>query len=399
MGPVTGETAQAADQRAASARYWSDVRRLAEEGASQRAIARQLALNRRTVAKMLSIDGPPHPAPKPRGSQLDPLMGAIRSALARRPEIRATALTEQLRATHGYSGSVDLVRRRVAQLRSADPRLAPPAGPRAGQLAEWDWVRLDERVPVGAGATRSLWALIACLPFSGAQAAHFTLDATVESFLEGHVRILSSLGGAPEECRYHHLPHLVAKRDARGAMRWHKRFRELRRHYGFASSVAPSVASASATESVRAGAVERLRAGFWPTVRFTTLPALDEAYARWREGDILRRRETANGGDTANGRVITAARVADEHRAMRPLPRSEFAFELRRTVRVPTDGYLRHGACFYRVPPEFVGERVELHASRDEVWLTWAGERLVTYPRSYKTGQWVPEPSARSGAL
>ncbi len=344
---------------------------------------------------MLAVDGPPHPAPKPRGSQLDPLMGAIRSALARRPEIRATALTEQLRATHGYSGSVDLVRRRVAELRSADPSLAPPAGPRPGRLAEWDWVRLGERVPVGAGATRSIWALIAWLPFSGAQAAFFTLDATVESFLEGHVRILAQLGGVPEECRYGQLPRLIAKRDARGAMRWHKRFRELRRHYGFASSAAPAVVPAprvsvaAATESAPAGAVvERLRAGFWPTVRFTTLPALDEAYARWREEEIEPRRATTN------CRVTTAARLARERRAMRPLPRGEFAFELRRTVRVPPDGYIRHGACFYRVPPAFKGERVELHASRNEVWLAWAEERLATYPRSYKTGQWVPEPPA-----
>jgi transposase len=370
---------------AASARHWLDVRKLAEEGASQRAIARKLALNRRTVAKMLAIDGPPHPSPKPRGSQLDPLMGAIMSALARRPEISATALTEQLRATHGYSGSVDLVRRRVAQLRSADPSLAPPAGPRAGQMAEWDWLKLDERVPVGAGATRNVWALIAWLPFSGTQAAHFTLDATLESFLEGHVRILARLGGVPEECRYDHLPHPVAKRDARGALRWHKRFRELRRHYGFASS---AVSAPATTESVRAGPVEHLRDDFWPAVRFTTLGALDEAYARWREGQIQLRRETANGSATA------AARLAEERRAMRALPHDEFAFALQRTVRVPLDGYVRHGACFYRAPPAFIGERVELHASRDEVWLAWNDKRLVTYPRSYRTGQWMPEPPA-----
>ena len=77
---------------------------------------------------------------------------------------------------------------------------------------------------------------------------------------------------------------------------------------------------------------------------------------------------------------------------MRALPQDEFAFALRRTVRVPPDGYVRHGACFYRVPPAFAGERVELHAGRDEVWMAWRDERIVTYPRSYGLGQWVPRP-------
>jgi hypothetical protein len=30
-------------------------------------------------------------------------------------------------------------------------------------------------------------------------------------------------------------------------------------------------------------------------------------------------------------------------------------------VRVPLDGYLRHGPCFYRAPERLVHERVELH--------------------------------------
>jgi hypothetical protein len=66
-----------------------------------------------------------------------------------------------------------------------------------------------------------------------------------------------------------------------------------------------------------------------------------------------------------------------------------------RTVRVPADGYLRHGACFYRAPVELVHQRVELHASRDEVWLCWRGQELIRYPRSYRPGLWIPEPRMR----
>jgi hypothetical protein len=43
---------------------------------------------------------------------------------------------------------------------------------------------------------RRVYALIASLPFSGAQTAHFSFDMTLEAFLEGHVRVFDWLGGA-----------------------------------------------------------------------------------------------------------------------------------------------------------------------------------------------------------
>ena len=51
---------------------------------------------------------------------------------------------------------------------------------------------------------------------------------------------------------------------------------------------------------------------------------------------------------------------------------------------------VRHGASFYRVPPQLVDRRFDLHASRDEVWLTAGGRRVVAYPRSYRPGKWLP---------
>jgi hypothetical protein len=42
-----------------------------------------------------------------------------------------------------------------------------------------------------------------------------------------------------------------------------------------------------------------------------------------------------------------------------------------------------------------VHQRVELHASRDEVWICWRGERVAGYQRSYRPGMWLPEPRMR----
>lgn len=370
-----------------TASEWWEVRRLSQQGVSQREIAVRLGINRRTVARMAAAPAPPPQAPGSRGSQLDPLMETIARALVEQPRIRAPQLTRLLRAEHGYAGSVDLVRRRLAEVRAEKQGAAPPSGPRPGALIEWDWAEMATRPSIG-GVNRSVWALVASLPFSGAQTAHFTLDATLESFLEGHVRVFDWLGGVPEESAYDHLLPVVAKRDSRLAMRWNKRFRALRSHYEFDTSAYTSPATPWTPElddSLKE-AVERIRNSFWPALAFKGLSELDGVYATWRDERTGAHREEA-GSDPA-----LAERLGEERAGLRALPQEGFDFSVRRAVRVSADGYVRHGACFYRAPGEFANRRVELHASRDEVWIVVAGRRVARYPRSYTPGMWLPGP-------
>ena len=67
----------------------------------------------------------------------------------------------------------------------------------------------------------------------------------------------------------------------------------------------------------------------------------------------------------ATGRFPVAERLAEERQALRPLPPARFDWSGHRSTRVPIDGYLRHGRCFYRAPERLVHERVELRFDRD----------------------------------
>jgi Homeodomain-like domain len=95
---------------------WAAAKRLAADGLSQREIALRLGINRRTVARLIAADAPPRYRRAPQGSMLDPLEPLMRAVLRDRPLIDAADMTEVLR-THGYRGSVDLVRRRLRLLR------------------------------------------------------------------------------------------------------------------------------------------------------------------------------------------------------------------------------------------------------------------------------------------
>jgi transposase len=136
-----------------------------------------------------------------------------------------------LRDEYGYEGSVDLVKRRLRELRPRAVRPAQRTGYRPGQVLQLDWAEMPTR-PRLAGNERRVYALIASLPYSGAQTAFFSLEMTLESFLEGHVRVFEWLGGVPRECVYDNLRSVVARREGDEVV-WNRRFLHLRGHYGF----------------------------------------------------------------------------------------------------------------------------------------------------------------------
>jgi hypothetical protein len=80
---------------------------------------------------------------------------------------------------------------------------------------------------------------------------------------------------------------------------------------------------------------------------------------------------------------------------LRPLPPERFDWSAARVVRVPVDGYLRHGGCFYRAPTSLVQQRVELRSNRDEVWIRAHGITVACYRRCYEPGSWLPAPVMR----
>lgn len=367
-----------------SALEWAQVRALVSDGVSEREIARRLGMNRRTVARLAAAEAPPRYRRVPAGSKLDPFEPVLRRLLAEWPQIKAPRATELLRDEYGYDGSVDLVKRRLRELRPSVVRPAQRTRYRPGQVLQLDWAEMPTR-PTLAGRARRVYALVASLPYSGAQTAFFSFEMTIEAFLEGHVRAFEWLGGVPRECVYDNLRAAVARREGDRVV-WNPRFLHLRGHYGFhATACTPETPREKG--SVEAG-VRYLKTGFWPARRFGGLPELDEQYADWRD-------RICNARVHASGRFPVAERLAEERVMLRPLPPARFDWSGYRTTRAPVDGYLRYGRCFYRAPERLVHERVELRFDRDQVWIEHRGIEVARYPRCYEQGVWLPPPIMR----
>ena len=363
---------------------WAQVRALVADGLPEREIARRLGMNRRTVARLARSEEPPRYRRAASGSQLDSLEPVLRRLLEEWPQIKAPRLMEILRSDYRYTGSLRLVQAHLQRLRPSMVRPAQRTGYRPGQVLQLDWAEMPTRPPL-AGRERRVYALVASLPYSGAQTAFFSLEMTLESFLEGHVRAFEWLGGVPRECVYDNLRSVVARRDGDQVV-WNPRFLHLRGHYGF-HATACTPATPREKGAVEAG-VRYLKSGFWPARRFSSPAELDAEYVDWRD-------RTCNRRTHASGRFPVDERLAEERQALRPLPPLRFDWSGHRTTRVPIDGYLRHGRCFYRAPERLVHERVELRFDRDQVWIVHRGAEVARYPRSYEQGVWLPPPIMR----
>jgi hypothetical protein len=177
----------------------------------------------------------------------------------------------------------------------------------------------------------------------------------------------------------------VARRDGPEVV-WNQRFLHLRGHYAFHSHACTPMAPRE-KGSVEA-AVRYTKTGFWPARRFRDLTELDHQYAEWRDAVCNRRLH-------ASGRFAVDERLAEERAVLRPLPPMPFDASGYRSVRVPSDGYLKHGRCFYRAPERLVHERVELRFDRDHVWMLHRGAEVARYTRCYEQGLWLPSPRMR----
>jgi transposase len=367
---------------------WAEVKTLAADGVSQREIASRLGMNRRTVRRLIEAPEAPRYRREATGSMLDPFDAVLRKLVTDHDDIKAPRATELLRDDYGYAGSVDLVRRRLAELRPRAGRAAQKTGYRPGQVMQIDWAEMPTR-PRMSGRERRVYALICTLPFSGASTAYFTFDMTIESFLQGHVRAFDWLGGVPRECVYDNLRAAVAKREKRGGVEtihWNPRFSQLRGHYAFhAHACTPETPREKGAVE---GAVRHHKTAFWPARRFASLLELDDVYAGWRDRVALPRRHATSGH-------VVAERLQLERESLRTLAPVDFDAAGRRSSRVPLDGYLKHGRCFYRAPESLIHNRVELRWNRDRVWIEHHGQTVSSYERCYEPGTWQPAPRMR----
>ena len=251
-----------------------------------------------------------------------------------------------------------------------------------GELAQVDWWHSGVAVPVGKGATRQAFGLVASLPYSATLRVVFTLACGTAEFCAALVGCLQRLGGLPGG--------IVSDNDtAIVASRW-----------GGTVRLVEEVAGVYGTLGLRAvvlrprfpqgkGQVERavgyLETSFLPLRSAGDLVDLQAQADAWTT-QVADQRHVRRLG----ARVVDALVV--ERAALRRLPERWPDVDRRLEVRASRDGFVRVAGVDYSVPPRLAGRRLGVRLSLTEFTVACEAPRWpdMRAPGCRPTWCWPP---------
>lgn len=364
---------------------WAEVHRLFHrEGRPKAAIARQLAMSRNTVERLLGLSEPPRYVRRPMGSQLDPFTERIAAMLAADPTVRATVIRERLQA-QGYRGGITILKDHVARVRPTF--LAARAFQRTwyqpGEIGQVDWWHTGVRVPVGRGVSREAFGLVTTLPFSAAHAMTFTLSRTVGDLRPALVGCLARLGGVPEKLVFDNDASVIASGSGSRA-RLHDEVA------GLLGALRTKPVILRPARPTSKGNVERTigyaETSFLPLRDFSSLADLQSQHDAWAS-DVAGRRHIRRLG------ARVAERFAVERGFLSRLPDPLPDTDLHLEARAGKDAFVRVLGADYSVPPAFVGRRLTIRVTTTSVRLASEGAEIATHRRSFVPADVVLAPA------
>jgi transposase len=353
---------------------WAEVHRLNRQGVAKRAIARRLGMSHTTVHRLLGLAEPPRYERRRISSLLDPFAPQIAAMLDTDPKVPATVVLQHLRRD-GYAGGVTILKEHLARMRPQflAARTFQRTSYLPGEISQIDWWHTGAQVPVGKGATREAFGLVATLPASAAHAAVFTFGRTIGDLLPAALGCFQRLGGVPDTVVCDNDSAIVACRRG-GTAILHD---EVASFFG---QLGTTVVPLRPSDPQAKGQVERtngyLDRSFLSLRSFTDIGDLQAQHDDWATNVAYRRHHRRVGAI-----VHDAWRV--ERGFLRALPNPAPDTTRHMEARVTRDGFCRIGDVDYSVPPGLSGRRAQVRSSPTEVVVHLEGREIARHRRSY----------------
>ena len=347
---------------------WADIRRLHRaEGLGIKAIARRLHVSRNTVRDALRSESPPRYERARRGSAVDAVEPQIRELLGEFPTMPATVIAERI----GWERGITILRDRIAELR---PLFVPPDPCQRttyapGELAQFDLWQPDVEVPLGFGQTDKLWVVVGVSGFSRLIGAWMVPSRAAHDVLGGMLHVLEQFGAVPR----------CAVWDQEGCIgQWRKGVQVLTRDFqAFRGTLGMGARLCAPEDPEAKGLVERangyFETSFLPGRSFDDVEDFNRQLTSW-----LRR---ANNRIHATTRVRPAEAIWEDRGSMMSFPPVLPDVSSRFGTRLPRDHYVRVDTNDYSVNPRFIGRRIEVRVTLEEVVATCDGTEAARHRR------------------
>lgn len=368
---------------------YRSIRRLYNEGRSQRQIASILRCSRKSVKKYCRGEVP-HDA-KGAGPKVEsPLRQALeKDILAMLQENKALPKKQRRTAQNiwrelkkkGFEVGTSTVRRYVHDLAQKHPEAFVPLDFDPGEAMQVDWG--DMKAWIG-GVNTGVSVFVTILPYSYGLYASVFPDKTNACFLAGHVRAFEFFGGVPQRCIYDNLRSAVASGSGTTAVKQGE-FKKLEAHYGFDSDFCNPAAGWEKGGVENAVAIIR-------RIAFTPMPSVSN-YAKLQQHVDACCLEYIETHKIRYRSASIKDLLTQERQHLNPLPLTPLETAKTVTALVNPDLTVLLGETRYSVPLDYVGEKVTLKISPFTVAVWHRGKEICTHTKALLKGnhQYIPE--------
>jgi transposase len=347
---------------------WAEIRRLHRaEGMSIKAIARRMQVARNTVREAVRSESPPRYERTRSGSIVDAVEPEILALLREFPEMPATVIAERI----GWERSIRVVRDRVAELRPlfVAPDPCQRTSYRPGELAQFDLWQPDAPIPLGFGQADKMWVIVGAMGYSKFLGGWMIPSREAHDLLGGHLEVLR---------QFRAVPRMVVW-DQEGAIgQWHgPKMVFTEAFQAFKGTLGMGARLCLRADPETKGIIERnngyLETSFLPGRRFESVADFNRQLTSW----LVK----ANNRIHATTKVRPAEAAYEDRGAMLGFPPVLPDTAWRFSTRLPRDHYVRVFTNDYSVNPRFVGQRIEVKVTLDEVIATCEGTEVARHRR------------------
>jgi transposase len=351
----------------------------AHQGLTASQIAKEVALDPRTVAYWL---GQEHFQPRKaasRSSKLDPFKPEIVLLLERYPS-SAAQVFQRLRE-HGFAGGYSLVKAYVRTVRPRRQAAFLTLAFAPGECAQVDWGSFGS-VPVGQ-THRQLSFFVMVLCYSRMLYVECTVSQTMEHFLACHQHAFEFFGGIPSKVMVDNLKSAVLKRAVGEAPVFNPKYLDFAHHSGF--TIAPcNIGKGNEKGRVENG-VGYVKKNFLAGLDIPDFSALNPAARYWLD-------TVANVRLHGETRDTPTALWHKERPSLRLLPLHSFDIATVSQVRASRQFRITLEANRYSVPAHYAGQVLTLKTYPDRLCV-YRGDTLVArHARQYDRFQDIEDP-------
>jgi hypothetical protein len=238
-----------------------------------------------------------------------------------------------------------------------------------GELAQWDLWQPDVQIPAGFGQRDKFWVVSGVSGFSRLHGGWMVPTRAAHDVLGGMLHVLDQFGAVPR----------CAVWDQEGCIgQWRQGRQVLTREFqAFRGTLGMSARLCAPADPEAKGVVERTHdyyeRSFLPGRSFDDIEDFNRQFTTW-----LRRANNRIHGTT---RRRPSEAIWEDRGSMISFPAVLPDPSWRTTVRLPRDHYVRVETNDYSVNPRFVGRRVEVRLTLDELIVACDGTEVARHKR------------------